>query len=213
LSWLRKTVKAFSFDSRSVIQAHGEFELVAYLSQQISPAVNSPLGDLARCRCVNSQTYRRNSMKATSMYSKLAKTIALATLAASALAVSTVSQARPHYIQDVQYVQGGAQLVITPPQLVIQAPLPPVYVAPPVVYPRQAVVAPVNAPVYGPRYVRDRIYYINGRAYMNGHRYYVRGHAYGHYKPKHLNRHHGRDDRFDRHDGRHDQGRHGGKNR
>ena len=151
-------------------------------------------------------------MKATSMYSKLAKTVALAALAASALAVSTVSQARPHYIQDVQYVQGGAHVLITPPQLVIQAPLPQVYVAPAVVHPRHAVVVPVNTPVYGPRYVRDRIYYINGRAYMNGHRYYVRGHAYGHYKPKHLKHHHGRDDRFDRHDGRHDEGRRGGRN-
>ena len=86
--------------------------------------------------------------------------------------------------------------MITPPQLVIQAPLPQVYVAPAVVYPRHAVVVPVNAPVYGPRYVRDRIYYINGRAYMNGHRC-IRGHAYGHYKVKHPKHHH---DRFDRHD-------------
>ncbi len=153
-------------------------------------------------------------MKANSIYAKLAKTTALATLAVSAL-VATTAQARPHYIQDVQYVQGGAQLVITPPQLVIQAPLPQVYVAPTVVYPRHAVVVPVNAPVYGPRYVRDRIYYINGRAYMNGHRY-IRGHAYGHYKVKHPKHHHdrfdrhGRHDRYDRHDGRHDQGRHGG---
>ena len=146
-------------------------------------------------------------MKASSIYAKFAQKAALAVLAASALVGVTTAQARPHYIQDVQYVQGGAQLVITPPQLVIQAPLPQVYVAPAVVHPRHAVVVPVNAPVYGPRYVRDRIYYINGRAYMNGHRYYVRGHAYGHYKPKHLKHRHGRDDRFDRHDGRHDEGR------
>ena len=151
-------------------------------------------------------------MKQSAIYSKLAKTVAktaaLATLAVIAL-VATTAQARPHFIQDVQYVQGGAQVVITPPQLVIQAPLPQVYVAPEAVYPRHAVVVPVNAPVYGPRYVRDRIYYINGRAYINGHPY-VRGNAYGHYKPKHLKHRHGRDDRWDRHDGRHDQGRHGG---
>jgi hypothetical protein len=159
-------------------------------------------------------------MKATSMYSKLARTVALATLAASALVVSTASQARPHYIQDVQYVQGGAQLVITPPQLVIQAPLPQVYVAPVVVHQRPVVMAPVLVPaappVYAATYVPGRIYYINGRAYLNGHPY-VRGHAYGHYKVKHHKRHHDRDDRFDRHevrrDGRHDQGRHVGQNR
>lgn len=133
-------------------------------------------------------------MKATSIYAKVAKTAAFAALAMTAW-VATTAQARPYYMQDVQYVQGGAQLVITPPQLVIQAPLPQVYVAPAVVHPRHAVVVPVNTPVYGPRYVRDRIYYINGRAYMNGHRY-IRGHAYGHYKVKHPKH-------------RHDQGRHG----
>jgi len=145
-------------------------------------------------------------MKAISIYAKVAKTAAFAALAMTAW-VATTAQARPHYIQDVQYVQGGAQVMITPPQLVIQAPLPQVYVAPPVVYPRQAVVVPVNPPVYGPRYVRDRIYYINGRAYMNGQRY-VRGNAYGHYKEKKQKhkRNKGRDDR-------HDQGRHGGPHR
>lgn len=149
-------------------------------------------------------------MNASSIYIKLAKTAVLTTLAASALVVSTVAQARSHYIQEVQYVQGGAQLVITPPQVVIQAP---VIVAPPVRHHRPAVYAPVLAPVvapayasvYEPRYLRGRIYYINGRPYLNGHPY-VRGHAYGHYKQKHLKRHH------DRHDGRHDQGRHVGLN-
>lgn len=163
-------------------------------------------------------------MKASSIYTKLAKTAALTTLAASALVGVTTAQARPHYIQDVQYVQGGAQLVITPPQLVIQAPLPQVYVAPVVQHPRPVViapvVAPVAAPVYAPAYVATyvpgRIYYIKGRPYLNGHPY-VRGHAYGHYKVKHHKRHHHDDDRFDRHevrrDGRHDQGRHVGQNR
>ncbi len=151
-------------------------------------------------------------MKATSIYEKVAKTAAFAALAVTAL-VATTAQARPHDIQDVQYVQGGAQVVITPPQLVIQAPLPQVYVAPAVLYPRHAVVVPVNAPVYGPRYVRDRIYYINGRAYMNGQRY-IRGNAYGHYKekkPKH--KHHKRNKHHDDRDDRHDQGRHGGPHR
>ena len=127
-------------------------------------------------------------MKASSIYSTIAKSAAVAALAVTALVTAASAQARPHYIQDVQYVQGGAQLVITPPQLVIQAPLPQVYVAPSVVYPRQAVVVPVNPPIYGPRYVRDRIYYVNGRAYMNGHRY-IRGNAYGHYKEKHHKHH------------------------
>jgi hypothetical protein len=156
-------------------------------------------------------------MNASSIYTKLAKTAALTTLAASALVGTTTVQARSHYIQDVQYVQGGAQLVITPPQLVIQAPLPPVYVAPVEVHrPRPVVVAPVAAPrIYAPAYtatyVPGRIYYIKGRPYLNGHPY-VRGHAYGHYKPKHLNRRHDRDDRWDHHEGRHDEGRRGGRN-
>jgi hypothetical protein len=155
-------------------------------------------------------------MKQSAIYSKLAKTVAktaaktaaLAALAVTAL-VATTAQARPHFIQDVQYVQGGAQLVITPPQLVIQAPLPQVYVAPvqpvynqPVyaqpVYPRHVLVQP--QPVYTTTYLPGRIYYINGRPYLNGHPY--RGHG--------KKRHHDREDRWDRHDGRHDQGRHGG---
>ncbi len=141
-------------------------------------------------------------MKASSIYSKIAKTAALATLAAGALVVSTASQARPQYIQDVQYVQVAPQLVITPPHVVVQAP---VYVAPVVRHPRPVVLGSAA-------YVPGRIYYVNGRPYLNGHPY-VRGHAYGHYKPKHFNRHHGRDDRFDRQEGRHDEGRHGGQNR
>jgi hypothetical protein len=146
-------------------------------------------------------------MNASSIYIKLAKTAVLTTLAASALVVSTVSQARPHYIQEVQYVQGGAQLVITPPQVVIQAP---VIVTPPVRHHRPALYAPVvapvvvtaYAPVYEPRYVRGRIYYINGRPYLNGYPYYKR----------HAHRHHS--ERHDvHHNGRHDQGRHLGHNR
>ena len=122
-------------------------------------------------------------MKATSIYAKVAKTAAFAALAMTAL-VATTAQARPHYIQDVQYVQGGSQLVITPPQLVIQAP-PPVYVAPVEVRrPRPVVLAPMVAPpVYVRTYVPGRIYYIKGRPYLNGHPY-VRGKGYGHYKAK-----------------------------
>lgn len=140
-------------------------------------------------------------MKTTSIYAKVAKTAVFATFAMTAL-VATTAQARPHYIQDVQFVQGGGQVVVTPPQVVYQAPAQRVYVAPPAVVQRQAVLVPVNPPVYGHRYVRDRIYYINGRAYMNGQRY-IRGHAYGHYKVKKNKHHRGRDDR-------HDNGRHGG---
>ncbi len=162
-------------------------------------------------------------MKASSIYEKLAKTAALTALAASALVGVTTAQARPHYIQDVQYVQGSAQLVITPPQLVIQAPLPQVYVAPVEVRrPRPVVIAPVvTPPIYAPAYVATyvpgRIYYIKGRPYLNGHPY-VRAHGHGngygnghgHYKAKHFKRHHDRDDRWDRNDGRHDEGRRGG---
>ena len=153
-------------------------------------------------------------MKATSIYAKVAKTAAFAALVMTAL-VATTAQARPQYIQDVQYVQGGAQLVITPPQLVIQAPPPPpVYVAPVEVRrPRPVVLAPMVAPpVYVRTYVPGRIYYIKGRPYLNGHPY-VRGKGYGHYKAKHAKRHHDRDDRWDRHDGRHDEGRHVGQHR
>ena len=158
-------------------------------------------------------------MKQSAIYSKLAKTVAktaaLAGLAVTAL-VATTAQARPHFIQDVQYVQGGAQLVITPPQLVIQAPLPQVYVAPvQPVYPRHVLVQPQPQPqpqpVYTTTYDQGRIYYIQGRPYLNGHPY-VRGHGNGHYKDKakHFKRHHDHDDRWDRHDGRHDEGRRGG---
>jgi hypothetical protein len=146
-------------------------------------------------------------MKASSMYGKLAKVAVTATLVASAMVVSTASQARPHYAQDVQYVQGGAQLVITAPQLVIQAP---VYAAPPVTYERHIsrppaiyapvvapVVVPAYGPVYGPRYVRGYIYYIDGRPYLNGYPYYRR---HGH--RQHIDHHHVR------HGGKHDHGRH-----
>lgn len=126
------------------------------------------------------------------IYSKLVKTAALAFLGVTAFIAATTAQARPHYYQDVQYVQGGAQLVITPPQLVIQAPLPQVYVAPaprvyaqPVyaqpVYPRHVRVLP--QPVYSTTYYPGRIYYINGRPFLNGHPY--RGHG----KLRHHERH------------------------
>jgi hypothetical protein len=152
-------------------------------------------------------------MKVSFMYSKLAKkaiataTVAVfAALAVSALMLSTV-HARPHYIQDVQYLQVAPQMVINQPRLVVQTPMRPVHVAP--VHTRPVVVHQIaNHPR---KFVSGRIYYINGLPYLNGHPY-VRGHAYayGHYKTKHLKRHHDRYDRFDRHDVRHDQGRHVG---
>ena len=137
-------------------------------------------------------------MMQSAIYSKLAKTASLAFLGVTALIAATTAQARPHYIQDVQYVQGGAQLVITPPQLVIQAPLPQVYVAPaprvytqPVyaqpVYPRHVRVLP--QPVYSANYYPGRIYYINGYPYLNGHPY--RGHGKKHHKVKHFKHDHG----------------------
>ena len=144
-------------------------------------------------------------MKASSMYLKLAKTGVVAVSAALAVTalMMNAAQARPYYVQDVQYVQLAPQLVITPPQVVIQSP---VYVAPPVRHPRPVVYAPVvapvvvpaYAPVYGPRYVRGHIYYINGRPYLNGYPYYRR---------------HGHRQQIDSHDGRHDQGRHLGQYR
>jgi hypothetical protein len=137
-------------------------------------------------------------MMQSAIYSKLAKTAALAVVGLTALIAAGTAQARPHYYQDVQYVQGGAQLVITPPQLVIQAPLPHVYVAPvqPVyaqpiytqpVYPRHVRVLP--QPVYSTTYYPGRIYYINGYPYLNGHPY--RGHGKKHHHVKHFKHGHG----------------------
>ena len=132
------------------------------------------------------------------IYSKLAKTAALAFLGVAALVAATTAQARPHYTQDVQYVQGGAQLVITPPQLVIQAQLPQLYVAPaPRVYTQPVYAQPVYPshvrvlpqPVYSTTYYPGRIYYINDRPYLNGHPY--RGHGKKHHKVKHLKHGHG----------------------
>lgn len=128
-------------------------------------------------------------MKASSMYLKFAKTAALAVSALLSLSVaiglmSSAAQARPHFVQDVQYVQVAPQLVITPPQVVIRAP---VYVAPVILPAHPPAYAPVSAPIYAPRYVRGHIYYINGRPYMNGYPHYRRhphqrhhGHGHGH---------------------------------
>ncbi|MDO8768352.1 MAG: hypothetical protein Q7K57_06580 [Burkholderiaceae bacterium] len=149
-------------------------------------------------------------MKHRSIYSTLAKTALWAGLVTGALAGATLAQARPYYVQDAPIVQGGAQLVVTtpqlvvtPPQLAVQAvvvqPAPPVYVRP-VVRHRPVVYAPVAVPVY--RYRPDRIYYVHGRPFINGHPYY-RQHGY--------DRHHER--RQWRHHGRHDEGRHVGRDR
>jgi hypothetical protein len=155
-------------------------------------------------------------MKTSAIYSTLAKSAAkstlLAALAVTALVGATAAQARPHYIQDVQYVQVAPQVVITPPQLVVQTPVfvQPAHVRPSHVYPSH--VRPVvvqHQAVYGHRFVPGRIYYIHGRPFLNGHPY-VRVHGNGHYKPKHIKHHHDRGDRWDRHDGRHDEGRRGG---
>jgi hypothetical protein len=127
-------------------------------------------------------------MKQSAIYSKLAKTAALAVLGVTALLATGAAQARPHYYHDVQYVQGGAQLVITPPQLVLQAPLPAVYVATQPVYTRPIVVQP--QPVYYTRtYIPGRIYYINGRPFLNGHPY--RGHGKLRHHGKHFEHGHG----------------------
>jgi hypothetical protein len=107
----------------------------------------------------------------------------LATLAVIALVGATAAQARPHYIQDVQYVQVAPQVVITPPQLLVQTP---VFVQP--AHVRHAHVQPVlvTQPVVvaTPRFVPGRIYYINGRPFLNGHPYRGHGHK------RHF-RHHG----------------------
>lgn len=47
-------------------------------------------------------------MKASAIYSTIAKSAALAALAVTVLVGATTAQARPHYIHDVQYVQDGA---------------------------------------------------------------------------------------------------------
>jgi hypothetical protein len=118
-------------------------------------------------------------MKASSIYSTIAKSAAIAAVAVTALVGATSVQARPYYIQEVQYVQVAPQVVITPPQLIIQAPVRPVHVAP--VYTNPVVVQQVvNHPH---RFIPGRIYYINGRAYLNGHRFYGKrgnGHRHGH---------------------------------
>jgi hypothetical protein len=124
-------------------------------------------------------------MKTSAIYSNIAKSVAkstaIAALAVTALAGATTAQARPHYIQDVQYVQVAPQLVITPPQLVVQAP---VYVHPRHARPVYVQPVVVQQPVqYAPRFVPGRIYYINGRPFLNGHPY--RG--YG--KVRHHERH------------------------
>jgi hypothetical protein len=60
---------------------------------------------------MNSKTVLSNT--ASSIYAKIAKTAVFTALAAVAMVAATTAQARQHYYQDVQYVQGGAQLVIT----------------------------------------------------------------------------------------------------
>jgi hypothetical protein len=140
---------------------------------------------------MNSMTVFSNT--ASSIYAKITKTAAFTALAAVSIVAATTAQARPHFIQDVQYIQGGAQLVITPPQLVLQAPLPPVYVATqPVyqqpVYPRPVYTRPVVVqpqPVYYTHtYIPGRIYYVNGYPFLNGHPY--RGHWKKHHHVKHF---------------------------
>lgn len=147
-------------------------------------------------------------MKASSIYRNIAKTAALAAISAIALVAATAAQARPHHFQDVQYVQAGAKLVISPPQLVLQAPLPHVYAtaqpvyAQPVqshhVYPRHVYTRPVvTAPVYVPpqpiyyrtNFIPGQIYYVDGRPFLNGHPYYGKGHKRHH--GKHFDKHHG----------------------
>lgn len=136
-------------------------------------------------------------MNASSMYSKLARTAALAALTTSAVFFAAASQARPVYVNDGGFIQ-GPQLVISAPQLLVA---PPVYVHP--VRPAHArpvvVYSPAHAVPHPVNYRPGRVYYIHGRPYLNGHPYRA------HYR--HHDRHHGR------HDGRHDQGRHSGWDR
>lgn len=153
-------------------------------------------------------------MKASSIYRKVAKTAALAALAAFAavaLLATTTAQARPHYFQDVQYVQPSVQLVVSQPQFVVQAPLGPVFVQP--VHQRPVYVAPVyQRPVYArpvvvqhqpvyytTQWVPGVIYYVDGRPFLNGHPYYGKGHKRHHVKhyDKHFDKH------FDKHHGGH----------
>lgn len=146
-------------------------------------------------------------MKASAIYSSIAKSVPLVALAATALIVATTAQARPHYVQDVQYVQISPQLVITPPQLVVQAPVQSVYprhVYPSHVFPRHVNTQPVvTAPVYVPpqpiyyrtNFILGQIYYVDGRPFLNGHPYY--GHGHKRHKVKHFDKH------GDKHFGKH----------
>ncbi|MEO6293059.1 MAG: hypothetical protein ABIO88_10625, partial [Burkholderiaceae bacterium] len=96
-----------------------------------------------------------NTPSMSSMYSKLARTAALAALTTGVVLFATASQARPVYVNDGGFIQ-GPQLVISPPQLVVA---PPVYV-----HPVRPVV--VNPPVYvvtrPANYRPGRVYYIQG---------------------------------------------------
>lgn len=135
-------------------------------------------------------------MKASVIYSTIAKSAAFAAIAVTALVGATSAHARPHFIQDVQYVQvspqvviSAPQIVITPPQLQVQAP---VYVQPG--YATPAYVRPVVVQRFvnhGPRFVPGRIYYINGRPFLNGHPYRGHGKKRGHNKHFEHGRGHG----------------------
>jgi hypothetical protein len=135
----------------------------------------------------------KEKMKASVAYSTVAKSVALVALSVIAVLAATSAQARPIYVQDVQYVQVTPQVAIAQPRVVAQRPVRSVKVRP--VQARPVYVRPVAVQLIvidGPRYSPGRIYYINGRAYVNGHRYYgKRGHRHGHGHGHHRSYQHG----------------------
>lgn len=172
-------------------------------------------------------------MTTSSVHSKLSRTVASAALAAVATAAvlfAPVSQARPMYVNDGVFIQ-APQLVVSPPQVlitpphlavnaVVVAPAPPVYVhpvrpphvRPVVVYPPVAY-PPAYVASYPVNYRPGRVYYIQGRPYLNGHPYHGYKRHHGYDRHHEYERHHGYDRHHDRHEGRHDEGRHSGWNR
>jgi hypothetical protein len=100
----------------------------------------------------------KEKMKTSAVYSTLANSVAFVALSAIAFLVATSAQARPLYVQDVQYVQDNPQVVIAQPRVVVQRPVRSVKVRP--VQARPVYVRPVAVQLIvidGPRYSPGRI--------------------------------------------------------
>lgn len=144
-----------------------------------------PSGVQLEGRPINIQMQIKEShMLHRSIYRTLVKTAVLAGFVSAAMFGANIAQARPAFVQDVQF----APTVVAPPHLGAQV----------------VVVQPPHRPVVVRRHriVRPPIVVVPGPVYRDGRRHYRR---HGHYRP--YVRH------YNRRDGRHDQGRHLGQNR